>query len=544
MAKVLVTDGGYKNTLGIVRSLAKLGHTVDCIGQKRSVCAFSKHLGKVAYPQTRFSEHHFEEFLSFLTENHYDFLIPIGGKSVELVSKNLDRVLSHVTVELPEHNTLKACLDKNATMILAKRVGVFCPETWGPVRGNVPDESVCFPAVVKGNSEVCKLSPSYVNNPEELAAAISLHSKIGDVIIQRRIEGVGIGFFALYEHGVLKHFFMHRRVREMPPSGGASTCAVSIDDPDVYQNGKRILDGLRWHGVAMVEFKREFNTNKLFLMEVNPKFWGSHDLAVASGVNFAALLIAQSEGRSVSEPAQYRVGLKYHWPLDGDIKHALMVPKHALNLMKDSIDLRVKSNLSFADPLPTIQVLVFGVLRYALRLSRMDTHVSRARKLGIKVAVVRGVTELSGIPAKSYSKLSDSIYFGMRPGLLGIQFLRRWGVTAILNLQHENRMTRCEKYFEWVGYQPVKEFTAPTLKQLSDGADFIDRVLNSEGCIYVHCREGVSRAPLFVAAYLVKYEELAPESALHVVRRARSFISVLPEQHNALLRFHETCTEA
>ena len=44
---------------------------------------------------------------------------------------------------------------------------------------------------------------------------------------------------------------------------------------------------LKWHGVAMVEFKKKFLTNKLYLMEINPKFWGSHDLAIASGINFA-----------------------------------------------------------------------------------------------------------------------------------------------------------------------------------------------------------------------------------------------------------------
>ena len=49
MAKILVTDGNYPCTLGIVRSLNKQGHKVDCIGEKLCLCRFSKYLNKVSY---------------------------------------------------------------------------------------------------------------------------------------------------------------------------------------------------------------------------------------------------------------------------------------------------------------------------------------------------------------------------------------------------------------------------------------------------------------------------------------------------------------
>ncbi|MCD6360205.1 MAG: hypothetical protein J7M38_05010 [Armatimonadetes bacterium] len=36
----------------------------------------------------------------------------------------------------------------------------------------------------------------------------------------------------------------------------------------------------------MLEFKKEYETGEYYLIEVNPKFWGSLDLAVESGVDF------------------------------------------------------------------------------------------------------------------------------------------------------------------------------------------------------------------------------------------------------------------
>ena len=58
---------------------------------------------------------------------------------------------------------------------------------------------------------------------------------------------------------------------------------------------------LAWHGVAMVECKRT-PEGDFVLMEINAKFWGSHDLALAAGVNFPGDLVALLEGRALSEP--------------------------------------------------------------------------------------------------------------------------------------------------------------------------------------------------------------------------------------------------
>ena len=50
--------------------------------------------------------------------------------------------------------------------------------------------------------------------------------------------------------------FTHRRVREKPPWGGVSTlCEVAPPDPALVEHARRLMEALRWTGVAMVEFK-------------------------------------------------------------------------------------------------------------------------------------------------------------------------------------------------------------------------------------------------------------------------------------------------
>ena len=83
---------------------------------------------------------------------------------------------------------------------------------------------------------------------------------------------------------------MHRRIRERLVMGGPSTCAESVYDSKLLDYGLRVLKNLKWHGVAMVEFKKDSIDGEFKLMEINPKFWGSLDLAIASGVDFPYLL--------------------------------------------------------------------------------------------------------------------------------------------------------------------------------------------------------------------------------------------------------------
>src|SRR6202000_289676 len=98
------------------------------------------------------------------------------------------------------------------------------------------------------------------------------------------------GFFGLGRRGRVVAYFMHRRLHEVPPSGGPSAMAMSWRDPRLMDLGERFFAATEWHGPAMVEFKRARRDGQYYLIEVNPKFWGSLDLSIASGVDFPLLL--------------------------------------------------------------------------------------------------------------------------------------------------------------------------------------------------------------------------------------------------------------
>src|SRR5207245_8993362 len=112
------------------------------------------------------------------------------------------------------------------------------------------------------------------------------------VLLQRWVEGIGEGFFALRWGGRTVAMFAHRRLREKPPVGGVSVYRESIPlDDALVGPGLRLLDALDWQGVAMVECKRDLISGRHVIMEVNGRFWGSLQLAIDAGVDFPSLLV-------------------------------------------------------------------------------------------------------------------------------------------------------------------------------------------------------------------------------------------------------------
>src|SRR3712207_1619892 len=98
------------------------------------------------------------------------------------------------------------------------------------------------------------------------------------VLLQEYYRGEALGVELLTERGRPLLAFQHRRLREVPITGGASSFRESVPlDLALLELSLRIMRALDWTGLAMVEFKVGAEGPKL--MEVNGRVWGSLPLA-------------------------------------------------------------------------------------------------------------------------------------------------------------------------------------------------------------------------------------------------------------------------
>ncbi|MEF8848445.1 MAG: ATP-grasp domain-containing protein [Candidatus Thermoplasmatota archaeon] len=331
--RVLITDGGYKHTLAAVRALGREGVKVHVLGPKKNCLSFySKYCNKKFVCSSSKEYYKFSrDVIKIVKKNNYDVLLPIGFNSTLAISNNLDTFDGFVNIPIANSKSMSIASDKMKTVNFARENNIDIPKTFAPSSTEEVEkiaEKIRYPVVIKALEEAG--SVKYANTRKELIEVYKKECETykGQVKrgkypqIQEYISGSGHGLYALFNHGEPRAFFMHKRLHEFPPTGGPSVMAQSYFDKDLKNLGLKILKKLDWHGVAMVEFKKDFQDGKFKLIEINPKFWGSLDLSIESGVNFPYLACKMCIERDIEQVFDYQKNVIFRWLLP-DFKYAL-----------------------------------------------------------------------------------------------------------------------------------------------------------------------------------------------------------------------------
>jgi predicted ATP-grasp superfamily ATP-dependent carboligase len=362
---VFVTDGNERPALAITRSLGRRGATV-VVGAETpsSLASASRYCARhVTYPSpSRFPEA-FERFLlEFTAREPIDVVMPVTDISTHLVAGLRDVLSPRLAVTAPGLGAFEQISNKSALMQRAALCGVPIPRTLfvdGAPGLEAVIPRVVYPAVVKparsrirvGNRWIAT-SVRYAHSAADLREIYRTteHLATHRSLIQERIVGPGTGLFVLCEHGSVRATFAHRRLREKPPAGGVSVLCESVPaDPALVDHAERLLGPLRWHGVAMLEYKQDRQSGAPFLMEVNGRFWGSLQLAVDAGVDFPYLCCRLARHAAIDSPAAYDIGRRSRWLL-GDLDHLFLRLCHPDRDLPADAPSKLRSVLEFIKP--------------------------------------------------------------------------------------------------------------------------------------------------------------------------------------------------
>ncbi len=339
---VLVTDAGGNHALAVVRSLGGRGFRVAAADSAWCAKAFfSRHCQRrMVYPSPERSVRKFRTALYGMLEAlRPAVLMPMTERTIMALADERAEVEARVDgLPLPSRDALRTAFDKSETVRLATQLGVPVPATvsLGDLR-ELPrvGPRLSYPVVIKPRtSEVWTAADAVVSTgpveycfrPEELPARyLAVHRRAPLPLIQEFIPGEGYGVSALCRNGQVRALFAHRRLRMIRPTGSGSSLRESVRAPaPMVDAACRLLEALKWHGVAMVEFKLDPRDGVPRLMEINGRFWNSLPLAVAAGVDFPFLLYRLATEGDVPACFDYRVGVKCRW-LVGDARHLVEV---------------------------------------------------------------------------------------------------------------------------------------------------------------------------------------------------------------------------
>jgi predicted ATP-grasp superfamily ATP-dependent carboligase len=350
--RILVTDGNSRATLAITRSLGFKGYKIF-VGEKskRSLASSSKYSYQaVIYPDPVTEYNKFcESIIDLVNKLEIDLVIPVTDICVFPISNMVKEGLLSCKVPLASDDSMRFAANKSELIKLNNELGLYVPLSQIIDKKsdiNLDDLKIPYPVVIKPSRSRVMIdgkwmftSVTYANSHDELKTILNkADEQIYPMVLQERVKGKGLGAFYCYDNGKCVAKFSHRRLREKPPSGGVSVLRESVEiNPTVDEHSQLLLNKLKWHGVAMVEYKYDSNNNIPYFIEVNGRFWGSLQLAIDSGVDFPNLLVNIMQNKQVKDTHDYKIGVKTRW-LWGDIDLLLMLAfksRYKLNLPDD-----------------------------------------------------------------------------------------------------------------------------------------------------------------------------------------------------------------
>jgi predicted ATP-grasp superfamily ATP-dependent carboligase len=339
---VVVPAVQVPSTLACLRSLRKRGIRTVVASEKDRPPAFCSRYcdERVRVPSPEADIQKYGDALLRLAEREeVRTIIPVREEDVYVLSKRKEEFANHVGTPWPAFEKLRRVHDRIELYDAARTAGVPVPEThlltecddWSRrwiVKGRyalltqtyldeangVSSDGGSVGTQVERMAGVANPPSTRYLAQREPQKVEHLCTEAGHVpLLQEFLDDTDeYAFFALYDEGEAVTTFQHRQIRGWAYAGGPSAFRKSVHIPVLEENGRKLLDHLDWHGLAMVEFKRDGPTGEFKLMEVNPRFWSSLPFSVQTGADFPFYYWSLATGRRDRIEEGYDVGIGGH----------------------------------------------------------------------------------------------------------------------------------------------------------------------------------------------------------------------------------------
>lgn len=338
----IVTDGLWRKSLSAIRSLGKQGYAVTVLGSSNVTIGFwSRYTHRrVVCPSAASDPKTFgKALLEELAHPRYTsrpVLFPMEDPTMIWLSEHRKEVSTYADFLIPPIESLEIAEDKGKTIVVARELSIPQPLTHTPTSVDeawkLIQKAVTLPYVLKPVFGTGSAGIRYVTSTDQVTQKelSNMWRTNGQYIIQERIptEGTAIGVNMIYDaQSRCVGHFVHKRLQQYPISGGPSTDRISIQDAELVKLSQKLLNKLSWQGVAMLEWKEDPASGVKKLLEINPRFWGSLELATRSGIDFSILYADLAQGKTVSpEKTTYTKNTRCRWLIPGDILRYFSTP--------------------------------------------------------------------------------------------------------------------------------------------------------------------------------------------------------------------------
>jgi predicted ATP-grasp superfamily ATP-dependent carboligase len=324
----LILDSRERGSLAVARALGPHGYRLAMGGYgARDPGLFTRyaHLRALFTPPGDDIDSYAQEIVDWLSEHPCDAVIASSDQTATALERRRADLEQLTGLGVPPSRALEISLDKHLTLEAAERCGVPTPRTveardTGDVLAAAAE--LGYPCVLKPltswrmldeTAGVRVVSALLVDDEDARRHAAELlgDGRVG--LVQEYATGRREAITVFRHDGRLTAAFGMAASRTWPPLGGSSVMRMSIPLPeDSLRHADALTEEIGYAGYGEVEFRRTADGRPL-IMEINPRFSASVELALRAGVDFASMQLEWARGREPEPSNGYRLGVRLSW---------------------------------------------------------------------------------------------------------------------------------------------------------------------------------------------------------------------------------------
>ena len=308
--------------MAIAECLRKSGYKVTALCDDKNEYGYhSKFMNERYLGPDSHDENYAQWVLDFLSDHHFDVLIPTSDITAEFMCFHKDELQTVTGVLIPERTAFEKGYDKNNLMTVCRENGFPHPQTIDLKGLDVlkTEEFANFnglnrfpyPGLLKPNLTSGGRGMTLVNSLEDfLSVYPAIHHQYGECHLQQFIKEGGRQVkvqIMTDEKGNMAYSSVIWKQRYYPVNGGSSCCNITIDDPKISAVCDKVLKAIGWVGFADFDLIENPDTNELLIMEINPRIPACVRSVFKSGMDYATMIADMTLGKPL-RPYNYESG--------------------------------------------------------------------------------------------------------------------------------------------------------------------------------------------------------------------------------------------
>lgn len=307
MKPIIISEQDDHVSLAVVRSLGKKNIDFTIASKYKRALAFNS-----KYCKTSNVTNYDLNFFSKLSKD--DTIFPMSEDIMCQLSKNKKKL--NCSFAFPEYSTLETVTNKSRLIRYAIEHDIPCPKTFFITRYEDFEnfEKILeYPIVLRPSTGGGGKGIIFVESLDKLHASHNdFFKNYGPYMIQEKIP-----FRNKYTVGVLcnadsevQRICVIKEIRNHPFDTGPACYVETVNYPELMNLSVKLMESLNYFGIADIDFLIDERTGEPKLMEINPRFWGSLQVAINAGVDFPSLLYELMSNGDIKKSFDYKTGVR------------------------------------------------------------------------------------------------------------------------------------------------------------------------------------------------------------------------------------------